>query len=99
MVTIGCDGRIIEVTKDFEIVWDYTSPYYDSSNVNMMYRSYSVPYDYVPQVNHSEEKAVSELDPKTLNLKNAYGNNIEESVSIEGTWDYGKKASFCVEKL
>lgn len=99
MVTIGCDGRIIEVTKDFEIVWDYTSPYYDSSNVNMMYRSYRVPYDYVPQVNHSEEKAVSELDPKTLNLKNAYGNNIEESVSIEGTWDYGKKASFCVEKL
>ena len=99
MVTIGCDGRIIEVTADYEIVWDYTSPYYDNSGNNMIYRAYRVPYDYVPQATHSPEIEVTLPDCTKLNLENAIDNNIRESVSVNGTWEFGKKSSFCVEKL
>ncbi|MBT8355024.1 MAG: aryl-sulfate sulfotransferase, partial [Desulfofustis sp.] len=45
LITEGSGGRIIEVTKDHEIVWEYISPYWGRQmNINMIYRAYRVPY-------------------------------------------------------
>lgn len=62
LITEGSDGRVIEVTKDREIVWEYISPYLWDSSVpairNLVYRAYRVPYDWVPQLPKGKESAV-----------------------------------------
>jgi hypothetical protein len=62
LITEGSDGRIIEVTKEKELVWEYISPYlWDSSMTgirNLVYRAYRVPYDWVPQLPKPKESAV-----------------------------------------
>ncbi len=101
LISEGVNGRILEVTSDDEIVWDYTSPYFDANGNNMIYRAYRIPYDYVPQANHSEEKEVVTPDISKLRLANADQGLIESKdiKEIEGTWDFAKSDSFCVEKV
>ena len=60
LITEGATGRIIEVTKDKEIVWEYISPYIASTTqvlpvplpveppLNAIYRAYRVPEDWLP---------------------------------------------------
>jgi hypothetical protein len=55
LVTEGAEGRLLEVTPDFEIVWEYINP--DARN--SIYRAYRVPYDWVPQLPGPEEKAIT----------------------------------------
>ena len=47
LVTEGSDGRLIEVTPDHEIVWEWISPYYTHNEKgprnNMIYRAYRYP--------------------------------------------------------
>jgi hypothetical protein len=51
LITEGSGGRFIEVTAGHEIVWEYISPYRGRMmNINMIYRAYRLPYDWVPQV-------------------------------------------------
>jgi hypothetical protein len=62
LVTEGAVGRIFEVKPDYEIVWEYVSPYFSKRFGNMVYRAYRVPYDWVPQVARPVEKAVPRPD-------------------------------------
>jgi hypothetical protein len=72
LITEGSDGRIFEVTPDHEIVWEYISPFWGQietstfkdlpAKINMVYRGYRVPYDWVPQLDTPEEKAIPRLD-------------------------------------
>lgn len=62
LITEGAKGRIIEVTKECEIVWEYMNPYLWDSDIpfirNLVYRAYRVPYDWVPQLKKPKESAV-----------------------------------------
>jgi hypothetical protein len=65
LITLGADGRIIEVTRDLKIVWEYVSTYI-SRPVNegkqlycSLYRAYRIPYDWVPPLEQPKEKAVT----------------------------------------
>ncbi len=62
LITEGAQGRIIEITSDCEIVWEYMNPYLWDSDIplirNLVYRSYRVPYDWVPQLSRPKESAV-----------------------------------------
>jgi len=63
LITEGTDGRLIEVTKDHQIVWEYISPYYGKKrNHNLVYRAYRLPYSWIPQVDEPEEVPVPRLD-------------------------------------
>lgn len=59
LITEGSDGRLIEVTPEHEIVWEYINPHYDTIQgkykLNMVYRAYRVPYDWVPQAGQPKE--------------------------------------------
>jgi len=71
LITEGSDGRLIEVTVDHEIVWEWISPYYTHSEEgkpsnNMIYRAYRYPYDYVPQEPKPEEIAIEPIDNTIL---------------------------------
>lgn len=63
LITEGSDGRIIEVTPDHEIVWEYINPYFNKAfhgnfENNMVYRAYRVPYEWIPQLDIPEEISV-----------------------------------------
>jgi hypothetical protein len=62
-------GRILEVTRDNEIVWEYVSPYSTSEKVHSsrMFRAYRVPYEWIPQLAKPEEKAI--VPPKNADFK------------------------------
>lgn len=63
LITEGLGGRLMEVTPAHEIVWEYLSPYTQKRrNVNMVYRAYRVPYDWIPQVEKPKETAIPRLD-------------------------------------
>ncbi|MFV0436435.1 MAG: aryl-sulfate sulfotransferase [Desulfopila sp.] len=66
LICEGSNGHFIEVTPDYEVVWDYVSPYFvaapqareDLKHWNMVYRAYRVPYEWVPQLTKPTEKAI-----------------------------------------
>jgi hypothetical protein len=63
LITEGQGGRLFEVTSQHEIVWEYLSPYTQKRRpMNMVYRAYRVPYDWVPQVSKPQETAVPRFD-------------------------------------
>ena len=61
LITEGSNGRVFEVTKDLEVVWEYISPYLYSVPFvrNLVYRAYRVPYEWVPQLEKPKEVAVN----------------------------------------
>ncbi|MFP3040459.1 aryl-sulfate sulfotransferase [Treponema primitia] len=61
MITEGSDGRIFEVTPDYRTVWEYINPYYSESLggvLNMVYRAYRVPYEWIPQLAVPKEESI-----------------------------------------
>jgi hypothetical protein len=59
LITEGPDGRLFEVTHDGVIVWEYIYPFFSGpQSSNAVYRAYRLPYAWIPQLAHPEEKSV-----------------------------------------
>lgn len=100
LITEGVSGRILEVTKEYEVVWEYNSPYKrPGTPITMLYRAYRYPYDWAPKAEHSKEIPI--IPPNNANFRlpgAASGEYDDVSVSVDGTWGYEKGGAFCVEK-
>lgn len=72
LITEGSDGRILEVTPEHEIVWEYINPYFNklagNFTNNMVYRAYRVPYEWIPQLEKPEEMSILPLDVETFRV-------------------------------
>jgi hypothetical protein len=76
LICEGMHGRIFQVTRDGEIVWEYVNPYFgewadhdtDSGGnlTNFIFRAQPVPYDWVPRKTHRSEKPV--IPPKVTDF-------------------------------
>jgi hypothetical protein len=58
LITEGSDGRLFEVTPSYQTVWEYINPYYFRNFggiLNMVYRAYRVPYEWIPQLEPPRE--------------------------------------------
>ena len=98
MITEGSDGRILEVTKDHELVWEYISPYRGFYlPVNQVYRAYRYPYDYVPQIEKPEEVAIERIDVNNFRMPGAKGPEAQKTTSVNGTKGYHQTDGFCVK--
>jgi hypothetical protein len=95
LITEGSDGRIFEVTRNHELVWEYISPFKNKQNLNMVYRAYRVPYEWVPQVQQPVEQAIEKLDVNTFRVPGAAASGTATVVDVEGTVSYGEGA-YCV---
>jgi len=86
LITEGSDGRIFEVTREHETVWEYISPYWRKPplNLNLVYRAYRAPYAWVPQLDHPKERAVARLDVKTFRVPGAAALGRDRVVSVRG---------------
>ena len=59
LITEGASGRLMEVTKDGRIVWEYIYPVFTGAQgTNGVYRGYRIPYDWIPQIERPQERAV-----------------------------------------
>ena len=62
LITEGPDGRVFEVTREGTIVWEYVFPLFSGTGArptNSVYRAYRLPYEWIPQLEHPVEKAVT----------------------------------------
>ncbi|MCD8018217.1 MAG: aryl-sulfate sulfotransferase [Clostridiales bacterium] len=89
LITEGSDGRLIEVTPDHEIVWEYINPYFNhiggKFTNNMIYRAYRVPYEWVPQAEHGEEISIEPLPVQTFRVPGApIGEGTGKITTVEG---------------
>ena len=99
LITEGSGGRLLEVTADHELVWEYISPYYGTDGQsNYVYRAYRVPYEWVPQLGRPEEKEIPRLDNSTFRVPGAAGPEEEGIIEVEGTMGY-TRSQLCVEKV
>jgi hypothetical protein len=67
LICEGQSGRLIEVTREHETVWEYVAPTNDnpapgSDSINTISRGYRVPYGWVPQLDPPEEMAIPRVD-------------------------------------
>ncbi|WP_438448744.1 aryl-sulfate sulfotransferase [Gorillibacterium sp. sgz5001074] len=98
LITEGADGRIFEVTREHELVWEYISPYKNKRNTNMVYRSYRVPYEWVPQLEKPAEEAILPLEVADFRVPGAAPRGALSVVEIDGTAALGEGA-FCVADI
>ncbi|MBU1155418.1 MAG: aryl-sulfate sulfotransferase [Proteobacteria bacterium] len=97
LITEGSGGRILEVTVEHDLVWEYISPYWGQNlNQNMVYRAYRSPYDWVPQLDKPKETPIEPVDVTTYRLPGAAAPGAESTVEIEGTVPYQKSTALCV---
>jgi hypothetical protein len=75
LICEGMNGRIFQVTRNGEIVWEYVSPYFGRVTLggravltNWVYRAQPVPYDWAPPGSARSEKAVIPPNPSSFRL-------------------------------
>jgi outer membrane protein assembly factor BamB len=60
LITEGTSGRLFEVTRDGDIVWEYIHPVYSGARQsNAVYRAYRLPYEWIPELAVPKETAVT----------------------------------------
>jgi hypothetical protein len=101
LITEGSNGRVFEVTPDYEIVWEFISPYKGKFiPMNMTYRAYRVPYEWVPQVEKPVETPIEPLDVFSFRVPGAaaLGDRAKE-VTVDGCVPYGGSNALCVSSV
>ena len=62
LITESYCGRMFEVTPDNEIVWEFINPHNLAEREGLffsdIFRGYRYPYDWVPQLDQPDERAV-----------------------------------------
>ena len=96
LITEGADGRLLEVTPEHELVWEYMSPYFAAKgDTNHIYRSYRYPYDYIPQLDPPQQAAIPPIERSQFHVPGA---RIEppRNVSVFEAGDaYNTEAQIC----
>ena len=100
-ITEGSDGRVFEVTKDHELVWEFISPYWGQKlPMNMVYRAYRVPYEWVPQLGKQEETPIERIDVNAFRMPGAAALGDRDSeIAIEGCAPYEGDNALCVASV
>ncbi|MCL1931039.1 MAG: arylsulfotransferase family protein, partial [Treponema sp.] len=117
LITEGSNGRLIEVTPEHEIVWEYINPYFtiirEKFRMNMVYRAYRVPYDWVPQAEKPQETDVIPPDVSSYRVSGTVEKEAGKVTTITGinpnrkvlvgmtdtTENKNASADFCVVNL
>ena len=98
LITEGSDGRVFEVTSGHETVWEYISPYWGKGrlNLNMVYRAYRAPYEWVPQLSAPRETAIAKLDKTVFRVPGAAPLGRDRVTEVRGVNGSGGEGDSCV---
>lgn len=99
LITEGSGGRIVEVTPEHEIVWEYISPYWGKMmQINMVYRAYRVPYEWIPQLERPVETPTPRPDVTRFRMPGSGKIGPQRVTKVEGVLDYRPDSALCVLK-
>ncbi len=95
LITEGVDGRIFEITREFEIVWEWVNPHYSKQYSNLVYRAYRIPYEWAPQAGRPEQQPVVRLTNSQFRIS---GNGVKQVTNTDHSKEAseGTEAQFCV---
>jgi hypothetical protein len=69
LIDEGMNGRIFQITREGQIVWEYVNPHFARASLrgrevwtNWVYRAQPVPYGWVPEGTARSEEPVAEID-------------------------------------
>ena len=97
LITEGGGGRIMEVTAEHDLVWEYISPYWGKAfRMNMVYRAYRVPYGWIPQVDPPRETPIERIDVTGFRVPGASPAGPASESTVEGTLPYQTSSALCV---
>ena len=97
LITEGSGGRIIEVTSEHRLVWEYITPYWgEHFPQNMIYRAYRAPYEWVPQIDPPKQTPIPALDVKTFRVPGAAPAGPGATVEVAGTVPFQPSSAMCV---
>jgi len=97
LITEGSSGRIFEITQQHEIVWEYISPYRGKQiKANLVYRAYRVPYEWVPQAERQDGKAVPRPDNSKFRVPKAPRDRVFEVIRIKKGRPSAPQSQLCV---
>ena len=97
LITEGSGGRIFEVTADHKLVWEYINPRWGKlAKMNMVYRAYRFPYEWIPQVEAPQETRIEPIDIATFRVQGASPIGPHSEVIVEGTLPYQESTALCV---
>jgi hypothetical protein len=97
LITEGSGGRLIEVTADHRIVWEYISPHFGQfARFNLVYRAYRLPYGWVPQLDAPKETPVRPVDVATFRMPGAAAPGVVEVTEVPGVKPYQRAEVLCV---
>ncbi len=98
LITEGSDGRVIEVTADHQLVWEYISPYWGNGHLslNLVYRAYRYPYSWVPQLPLPVESPIIPLDKTTFRVPGAAPLGRDRVTEIAGVQSSREDEDFCL---
>jgi len=100
MITEGSNGRMLEVTSDHELVWEYISPYFgEDGKSNHVYRAYRVPCEWVPQVRAPEEIPVPRMDISRFRVPGTEWKEEQRKTAVKGARGYASMPQLCVADL
>lgn len=94
LITEGSSCRLLEVTMDKEIVWEYYAPF--EMQRELIYRAYRYPYEYIPQLQKPEEVPVKRMNNKEFRVEGAAPGEIENVVEVDGAKGSDKLTDSCV---
>jgi hypothetical protein len=95
LITEGASGRVFEVTREHEIVWEYINPY-RSARGNQIYRAYRLPYDWVPQAARPVEKAIPRLDNRKFRVPGSPRRKASNVTTVRKQRGKAFEGQFCV---
>ena len=97
LITEGAGGRVFEVTPEHEIVWEYLSPYKDRKRkMNLVYRAYRIPYEWIPQMEKPEERAIPRLDNSKFRVPGSLWKKPLKVTKIKSVGGITFESQFCV---
>lgn len=76
----GPHGRLLEVTREGEVVWEYLTPYFDGMGEHAIYRCVKYPSDYVEKIMEEKgtPKGFSRLDSRPTSIRPSFRKTITE---------------------
>lgn len=97
LITEGSSGRILEVTSNQELVWEYVSPYYGlDGKSNYVYRAYRAPYEWVPQLKKPQETGIARIDNSRFRVPGTQWREEQRVTKVEGARGFSHKPQICV---
>lgn len=101
MIIEGSHGRIFEVTPRHKLMWECVCPYWGTAlPMNMVCRSYYLPYEWVPQLEKPAKSPVERFDVSVFRVPGVTAPGVKSAARIKEAEGYfGLSATYAATDI